>query len=57
MSVPMKRTKRAAQLMFGKYADLVRVYVPKSAGFLQAPNGGIFWVPRTLARQYKLKRR
>jgi len=56
MSIPFSKTKTAAQDFWGKKAKIVKVYVPKSRGFLRAPTSGNYYIEAEYAAQLKLKR-
>lgn len=56
MSLPFFKTKKDAQRLWGKKEKLVRVYVPESRGFLQAPKSGYYWVTQGMKTGLKLKK-
>jgi len=56
MSTPFFKTKKDAYRLWGNTGDLVKVYVPASRGFLQAPVSGNYWIPSDYARGLKLRR-
>ena len=55
MSIPFFKTKKEAQQFWGKGTAIVKVNVPKSRGFLQAPEGGEFWISAEYARKLILR--
>jgi len=54
MSIPFFKTKKQAQDFWGKDRKMVKVFVPKERGFLQAPKTGYYWQWYTYARKLKL---
>lgn len=58
MSTPFFKRKKDAEGLWGKKREgvkkLVKVYVPASRGFLQAPKSGYYWLPLDYARKLDL---
>lgn len=44
MSIPFFKTKKEAQELWGPKRKVVKVFVPKERGFLQAPRTGKYWI-------------
>lgn len=59
MSIPFFTTKREAKDFWDPIhgvGEVVKVYVPKERGFLQARKGGNYYICSKYATQLKLKR-
>ena len=55
MSIPFFKTKKQAEDFWGPGRKVVKIFVPKERGFLQAPRTGNYWQWVKYARKLKLK--
>jgi len=53
VSLPFYKSKRDLRETFPEH-EIVRVYVPRRYGFLQAHGGGKFWTLKTIAERFSL---
>ena len=57
MSIPFRKTKKEAVELWGYSDGLVKVYVPRSRGFIQARTSGFYWIPKVIASDLGLRKK
>ena len=57
MSYPFRKTKKAAENLWGNKEKLAKAYVLKTRGFIQARKSGYYWLPEADLNKLGLKKR